>query len=102
MDAEDSSEDDFKIEDVLDRVGDVHDCPHCGEVFSTLSEVEKHISIEHGKLFFDLMAKVLKELGGGPNVWVILKYSCQKSRGFQEIVIIIGYICDIWTTKILF
>ena len=52
MDAEDSSEDDFKIEDVLDRVGDVHDCPHCGEVFSTLSEVEGHISIEHGKLFF--------------------------------------------------
>ena len=44
--------------------------------------------------FFDLMAKVLKELGGGPNVWVIFKYSCQKSRGFQKIVII-GYIRDI-------
>ena len=44
--------------------------------------------------FFDLMAIVLKELGGGPNVMVILKYSCQKSRGFQKIVII-GYIRDI-------
>jgi hypothetical protein len=52
MDAEGSSEDDFKIEDVLERVGDVHDCPHCGEVFSSLVEVEGHISIEHGKLIF--------------------------------------------------
>ena len=54
MDAEDSSEDDFKIEDVLERVGDVHDCPHCGEVFSSLSEVEGHINIEHGKLIFNV------------------------------------------------
>ena len=60
MDAEDSSEDDFKIEDVLDRVGDVHDCPHCGEVFSTLSEVEGHISIEHGKLFFWFNGKIIE------------------------------------------
>ena len=52
MDAEDLSEDDFKIENVLERVGDVHDCPHCGEVFSSLSEVEGHISIEHGKFIF--------------------------------------------------
>ena len=51
MDAEDSNEDDLKIEDVLERVGDVHDCPHCGEVFSSLFEVEGHISINHGKFF---------------------------------------------------
>ena len=51
MDAEDSNEDDLKIEDLLERVGDVHDCPHCGEVFSSLSEVDGHISIDHGKFF---------------------------------------------------
>ena len=52
MDADDSNEEDLKIEDVLERVGDVHDCQHCGGVFSSLSEVEGHISIEHGKLIF--------------------------------------------------
>ena len=51
-DSSDFNEDNFKIEDVLERVGDVHDCPHCGEVFSSLSEVEGHISIEHGKFIF--------------------------------------------------
>ena len=30
----------FKIEDVLEPIIDVYDCSHCGEVFSTLAEVE--------------------------------------------------------------
>ena len=41
------NEDNFIIEDVLEPINDVYDCSHCGEVFSTLDEVEGHISIKH-------------------------------------------------------
>ena len=41
------NENNFKIEDVLEPIIDVYDCSHCGEVFSTLAEVEGHVSIEH-------------------------------------------------------
>ena len=46
-DSSELNEDNFKIEDVLEPINDVYDCSHCGEVFSTLAEVEGHIRIEH-------------------------------------------------------